>query len=179
MEKTIQITLSELQALLKEQKQNCADYLIDNFSDHDFKVSQMVKYAPTPDISHLKEVKNDVTNDKGMKWVKASERLPEKRGLYFVKAIHKNDDPRNEDVIIKTVWLMDAGKRIHLTGEEVEQWHVLVEWLDEQAEGQQLTECYDMDSLLKLRGYFGKNDASVFEHWAYSYFDRIIKNITI
>jgi hypothetical protein len=35
----------------------------------------------------------------------------------------------------------------------------------------------DLDSALKLRGYFGENDKSVFHHWAYSYFDRIIKNL--
>jgi hypothetical protein len=35
----------------------------------------------------------------------------------------------------------------------------------------------DIDAALKLRGFFGKNDASHFEHWAYSYFDRIVKKL--
>ena len=38
-------------------------------------------------------------------------------------------------------------------------------------------ECYDIDSAKKLRGYFGKNDASIFEQWAYDYFDKIIKKL--
>jgi hypothetical protein len=35
----------------------------------------------------------------------------------------------------------------------------------------------DLDSALKLRGFFAKNDASLFEHWAYSVFDRIVKRL--
>lgn len=35
----------------------------------------------------------------------------------------------------------------------------------------------DLDAARKLRGFFGKNDASHFEHWAYAYFDRIVKQL--
>jgi hypothetical protein len=36
-----------------------------------------------------------------------------------------------------------------------------------------------LDDAKKLRGYFGKNDASHFEHWAYTVFDKIIKSKSI
>jgi hypothetical protein len=58
MEKTIQITLSELQALLKEQRILCAEYLED--VTHDRYLVDMKKYAPLPDLSHLKEKENDL-----------------------------------------------------------------------------------------------------------------------
>lgn len=35
----------------------------------------------------------------------------------------------------------------------------------------------DLDAAIKLRGYFSKNDASIFEHWAYDYFDKIVKQL--
>jgi hypothetical protein len=49
MEKTIQITLSELQALLKEQKELCARAYLENFKNHG------ILNAPLPDLSHLLE----------------------------------------------------------------------------------------------------------------------------
>jgi hypothetical protein len=33
----------------------------------------------------------------------------------------------------------------------------------------------DIQSLIKIRNYFGKNDKTFFEHFAYSFLDRIIK----
>jgi hypothetical protein len=62
MEKTYQITESELQAKFQEQKELCAKYLED--VTHDRYLVEMKKYAPLPDLSNL--VKNDVTNDKGI-----------------------------------------------------------------------------------------------------------------
>ena len=35
----------------------------------------------------------------------------------------------------------------------------------------------ELDEAKKLRGYFGKNDAGAFHHWAYSLFDSIVKEL--
>jgi hypothetical protein len=35
----------------------------------------------------------------------------------------------------------------------------------------------ELDEAIKLRGYFGKNDAGAFHHWAYSLFDTIVKQL--
>jgi hypothetical protein len=53
MEKTYQITESELQALFKKQKNNCADNL-DSAIDF-LHAKLLVSHAPHPDLSHLKE----------------------------------------------------------------------------------------------------------------------------
>jgi hypothetical protein len=39
-------------------------------------------------------------------------------------------------------------------------------------------QCYseeDIQSLIKIRNYFGENDKTFFEHFAYSFLDRIIQ----
>lgn len=70
MEKTIQITLSQLEALLKEQRVNCYDEseviyeTLGSNTPEPVVSKRAILNAPTPDLSHLKEVKNDVTNDK-------------------------------------------------------------------------------------------------------------------
>lgn len=67
-----------------------------------------------------------------MKWIKASERLPQKRDIYFVKVIHKNDDPRNEDCILKDTWVMESGELVSNAHTQVDaDWYILLEWLDE------------------------------------------------
>lgn len=67
-----------------------------------------------------------------MKWIKASERLPNERKVYFVKVIHKNDDPRNTDCILKDTWLMENGKLVDTGFNQNDiSWYKLVEWLDE------------------------------------------------
>jgi hypothetical protein len=118
MEKTIQITLSELQALLKEQKELCARAYLENFKNHG------ILNAPLPDLSNLKEVKNDVTNDKGMKWVKASERLPKKIKGQIFRQMHSKTILSE---LMAKDWIEDGCVND-------------LEWLDESAEGQQLTE---------------------------------------
>jgi len=68
-----------------------------------------------------------------MKWIKASERLPNNRGIYFVKVIHKNDDPRNDDAYLKDTWLLDDKGTLVATAFNIEdiKWYILSEWLDE------------------------------------------------
>lgn len=58
MEKTIQITLTELQALLKEQRDSIFK-IVNNHNPHVSewwnKLLEAILEAPTPDLSHLKE----------------------------------------------------------------------------------------------------------------------------
>jgi hypothetical protein len=123
-EKTIQITLSQLEALLYEQRKECAKIA-------EYYETWQLLNAPTPDLSHLKEVKNDVTNDKGMKWVKASER-----------PIPSNPDTIIRRISTKEVFPYEWVNACINVGTWVEGKYSPsdYEWLDESAEGQQLTE---------------------------------------
>jgi hypothetical protein len=60
MEKTIQITLSELQALLEKQKENCAKIFGQSISKSTY---DRILNAPLPDLSHLKEADTELPFD--------------------------------------------------------------------------------------------------------------------
>jgi hypothetical protein len=61
MEKTIQITLSQLEALLKEQREICYDEAeivyetLGSNTPEPVVSKRSILNAPTPDLSHLKE----------------------------------------------------------------------------------------------------------------------------
>lgn len=69
MEKTIQITLTALQALLREQAILCSERALCKEDWHRGKYCgsyadrESISNAPLVNLSHLKEVKNDVTNE--------------------------------------------------------------------------------------------------------------------
>lgn len=62
------------------------------------------------------------------RWIKASERLPIERKVYFVRTIHRNDRP-DPDNYVPDCWLMENGKRVFVY-EEYEDWYILAEWLE-------------------------------------------------
>ncbi len=66
-------------------------------------------------------------------WVRASERLPEKREVYHVKVLHKNDRP-DPDNILKDTRIFDptAGWDTRLE----DSWYSVIEWLDESPQKQ-------------------------------------------
>jgi hypothetical protein len=104
MEKTIQITLSQLEALLKEQKTICAKR-IGNESNEDYQnIVEACRYlingAPTPDLSHL--VKNDVTNEaEGQQLTECYVPVSVEKGLPKGRYIVKGSNPNH---LIEAYW---------------------------------------------------------------------------
>jgi hypothetical protein len=44
---------ADIQALLKKQRELCAEYLEDHFSEHPYILDQMVNYAPVPELESV------------------------------------------------------------------------------------------------------------------------------
>jgi len=76
----------------------------------------------------------------GLKWVKVSERLPEKRHNYFVKALSPNNAVIN-GYIWNATCLFDGEKFVDdINTHVIENGNTVVEWLDESAPSQGLRE---------------------------------------
>jgi hypothetical protein len=117
------ISVEAVKELLAKQRVLCAEYLEDSFSEHPYKLHQMINYAPEPPLPN---------SDKNVQECDA--RMPNQGTEPLANS--SQPTPKEEDVEKMAISLDDAKK---------------------------------------LRGYFGKNDASHFEHWAYTVLDKIIK----
>lgn len=58
------------------------------------------------------------------------------------------------------------------------EWEKVSNAVEQAKEMENQQQCYseeDIQSLIKIRNYFGENDKTSFEHFAYSFLDRIIQ----
>lgn len=72
-------------------------------------------------------LQKQLSERKGLQWVKAGERMPQERGIYFVKIKHQND--RTGEDILHSTAIIDGGKWENRDSAYL--WYDIVEWLDE------------------------------------------------
>lgn len=121
---------------LAEQRSICADAFWNNYfnwidnvpTDKIKALMQFIEAVEEPNIEWLKKESFETV----YKWVKAEDELPQDRDIYFVKIIHKNDNPNIEENIIKDTWLLDKGALVDtgFNGHDI-MYYKLVEWLKE------------------------------------------------